>query len=176
MHVSDGIFMAIINMLISHHHHHVMLLAHISLILSRHLSLSSIAPSWSSRLHPVSAQLLYIGSSWSFCLCSSMWRGPLEYIAYEFVLTSPAVSRMSGSLCNCNQAFSPIRLVSVHIVHPYSSINTTADWKKSAFYFIGQVWHPYNRLPIESCLCICLSRVVIFGWWDAASKVGEFIH
>ena len=26
-----------------------------------------------------------------------MWKGPQEYIAYEFVLTSPAVSRMSGS-------------------------------------------------------------------------------
>ena len=40
----------------------------------------------SSGLHP-----------WSSCLCSSMWRGPREYIAYEFVPTSPAVSRMSGS-------------------------------------------------------------------------------
>ena len=26
-----------------------------------------------------------------------MWRGPLEYITYEFALTSSAVSRMSGS-------------------------------------------------------------------------------
>ena len=26
-----------------------------------------------------------------------MWRGPLEYVTYEFVLTSPAVSRMSVS-------------------------------------------------------------------------------
>ena len=30
-------------------------------------------------------------------LCSSMWRGPQKYIAYEFDLTSPAVSCMSGS-------------------------------------------------------------------------------
>ena len=43
------------------------------------------------------AVLLYIGSSWSSYLCSSMWRGPQEYIAYEFILTSRAVSRMSGS-------------------------------------------------------------------------------
>ena len=34
---------------------------------------------------------LYAGSSWASCLCSSMCRGPPEYI------TSPAVSRMSDS-------------------------------------------------------------------------------
>ena len=37
------------------HHHHVALSAHISLALSRHTSLSSIASGRSSRLHPVSA-------------------------------------------------------------------------------------------------------------------------
>ena len=42
-------------------------------------------------------ELLYIGSSWSSCLRSSMWRGPQEYITYEFFPTSPAVSHMSGS-------------------------------------------------------------------------------
>ena len=42
-------------------------------------------------------ELLYVGSSWSPCLCSSMQRGPQEYITYELVPTSPAVSRMSGS-------------------------------------------------------------------------------
>ena len=25
-----------------------------------------------------------------------MWRGPLEHVAYEFVITYPAVSHMSG--------------------------------------------------------------------------------
>ena len=45
----------------------------------------------------IGTELLYIGSSWLFCLCLSMWRGPLEYITYEFILTSPAVSHMSGS-------------------------------------------------------------------------------
>ena len=44
----------------------------------------------------IGTELLYVGSSWSSCICSSMWRGPQEYITYEFVLTSPAVSRMSG--------------------------------------------------------------------------------
>ena len=41
-------------------------------------------------------ELLCISSSWSSNLCLSMWRGPLEYITYEFVFTSPAVSRMPG--------------------------------------------------------------------------------
>ena len=44
----------------------------------------------------IGTELLYIGSSWSY-LCSSIWRGPHEYIAYEFVLTSSEVSRMSVS-------------------------------------------------------------------------------
>ena len=45
----------------------------------------------------IGTELLYIGSSWLSCLCLSMWRSPQKYIAYEFVLTSPAVSHMSGS-------------------------------------------------------------------------------
>ena len=44
----------------------------------------------------IGTELLYIGSSWLSCLCSSMRRGPQEYITYEFVLASPAVSHMSG--------------------------------------------------------------------------------
>ena len=40
---------------------------------------------------------LDIASSWSSCLCSSMWWGLEEYVAYEVVLTSPIVSHMSGS-------------------------------------------------------------------------------
>ena len=42
-------------------------------------------------------ELLYVGSSWLPCFCSAMWRGPKEYITYEFVPTFPAVSFMSGS-------------------------------------------------------------------------------
>ena len=44
----------------------------------------------------IGTELLYISSSWSSYFCSSMWRGPQEHIAYEFILTSPAVSCMSG--------------------------------------------------------------------------------
>ena len=45
----------------------------------------------------IDTELLYKDSSWSSYRCSPMWRGPLEYITFEFVLTFPAVSRMSGS-------------------------------------------------------------------------------
>ena len=43
----------------------------------------------------IGTDLLYIGSSWSSCFCSYMWRGPHEYVTYELVFTSPAMSRMS---------------------------------------------------------------------------------
>ena len=44
--------------------------------------------------YSIDAELLYVVSS---CLCSSMWRGPREYVTYEFVPTFLAVSCMSGS-------------------------------------------------------------------------------
>ena len=45
----------------------------------------------------IGTNLLYTGSTWWSCICSSMWRGPQGYITCELVLTSPAVSSMSGS-------------------------------------------------------------------------------
>ena len=45
----------------------------------------------------ISTNFLYVDSSWSSYLCSSMWEGPQEYVHYEFVRTSPAVSHMTGS-------------------------------------------------------------------------------
>ena len=80
-----------------HHLHHVTLLSQIFQTLSHHLSLSPTAPGRSSRLHPLSVQSFSIYKfSWSSNLCSSMCGGPQDYITYEFVPTSPAVSRMSG--------------------------------------------------------------------------------
>ena len=46
-------------------------------------------------------ELLYVGLSWLSCLCSAMWRGPQEYITYDLVPTSPAMSCMSGSSNGC---------------------------------------------------------------------------
>ena len=36
-------------------------------------------------------------------------------------------------------SFFSILFVSVHVVHPYGNIDSTAVWKKLAFYFIGEV-------------------------------------
>ena len=120
----------------------------------------------------ITAELLQIGSSWSPYPCSFVWRGPQEYIAYEFGLTSPAVSSMSSSynldslwdgwqvsvqlllcgmllpdlfntsgriLVQLPSNFLFIRLGGFHVVHPYSSIDTTVAWKKNCtlFYLIG---------------------------------------
>ena len=155
------------------HHHHVAPPAQISLTLSCHPFLSSITLGRSSKATScISTELLYIGSSWSSGLCLSMWKGPQEY---EFVLTSPAVSHMSwivfmivGRWANskyfvgcclqacsilltaflCNSFFS-IHLVSVHEVHPYSSIDTTAAWKKLCFIVsVRSDFHITNSLSI----------------------------
>ena len=44
----------------------------------------------------IGTELLQVGSSWSSCFCSSLWRDPQEYVTYEFIPTSPAVSCLSG--------------------------------------------------------------------------------
>ena len=94
---SNSIVQSFIRIIIIYHHH-VTPSARISLIFSRHTSLSFIAPGLVFRATSrMCTELLYVGSSWSPGLCSSMWRGPQEYITYELVPTSPTVSRMSGS-------------------------------------------------------------------------------
>ena len=40
---------------------------------------------------------------------------------------------LAAFLCRCRQAFFSGRLVSVHVVHPYSSIDTITAWKKLCF-------------------------------------------
>ena len=66
----------------SHHHHHVALPFSIVHCFRQVFMATS----------RIGTELLYVGSS-----CSSMWRGPQEYVTYEFVPTSPKVPRMSGS-------------------------------------------------------------------------------
>ena len=114
----------------------------------------------------IGTELLYVRSIGSSCLCSSMWRGPPEYIIYVIILTSPVVFRISGSSnfdsflmggkrlyscwfvgCCLHDLFNNARsilvwlpssffstsLVCTHVVHSYSSIDTTAVWKKLRF-------------------------------------------
>ena len=53
-----------------HHHHHIVPPARISLTLSRHFSLTFIAPGRSSGLYPVSSQIcFYVCLSWPSCFC-----------------------------------------------------------------------------------------------------------
>ena len=80
-----------------HHHHHVMLLVRISLTLTPSVSLVHCPREVFQATSSIGIELPYVGSSWSSYLCSSMWGGPLEYITYDFVRTSPAVFCMSGS-------------------------------------------------------------------------------
>ena len=76
---------------IYHHYHYVVPSARISLTLSRHLSLSL------SATPHILIEQLYVGLSWLPCFCLAMWRGPHEYITFELIPTSPAVSCMSSS-------------------------------------------------------------------------------
>ena len=59
-------------------------------------------------------QLLNVYSCWSSCFCAAMCGGPYEYISYEFVPASPAVSCISGS-SNLN-SFRDRRQVAVQLV------------------------------------------------------------
>ena len=149
-------------------------LARISLTLSHHFSLSFIVSGRSSGLHPVSSQsccmhvlagrpgfarpykgvhrstslmssslliqqchaclvrltliVFVMGGRWPYSWCFvGCCLNDLFYIARNILVYLPF-------------SFFSSRLVSVQVVHPYSSIDTTA-----AFYFIGQVWLPYDR-------------------------------
>ena len=109
--------------------------------------------------------------------------GQLEYVAYEIILTSPVVSRMSDSskfdsfrdewqvaewLLFCRVLLSglvqyssqhscvialklfSIRLVSVHVVHLYSSIDSIAAWKKLRFILsVSSDFHVTDSLSLS---------------------------
>ena len=131
----------------NHHHHHVILLARISLTLSRHFSLSFIDSGRSSGLHPISSH-----SCWMY-----VWAGRPAF-ARPYVGVHRCTSLMSSSLLLQQWTACLVRLtwivfvmggswpyswclveccrqpfVSVHVVHPYSSIDSTATWKKLCF-------------------------------------------
>ena len=135
--------------------------ARISLTLSRHFSLSFIASGRSSGLHPISSHSCcmyaqaghpafarpHVGVHRSTSLMSSsllLQQCPacLVHITwivfmmggrwpYRWDVAARTCSILLATfLCNC---FFSSRFVSVQVVHPYSSIDTTADWKKLRF-------------------------------------------
>ena len=98
-------------------------------------------------------ELPYVGSSWSPCFdrtCERVHMSTSLMSSSLLLQQCPAclvrliliVFLMSGwwpySCCFvgcCLQHFSSDRLVNVHVVHPYSHINTTAAWKKLHFFY-----------------------------------------
>ena len=70
----------------------------------------------------------------SCCWPDSQWvEGGHTAAALWGVASMTCSILLTAFLCSCRQAFFSIRLVSVHIVHPCSSIDTTAAWKKLRF-------------------------------------------
>ena len=97
----------------------------------------------------IGTELLYVSSSWSSCLCTSTWRGPLDYIPYELFPTSPAVSRITGSsnLDSFRDGWSvAVQLVLCGVLPPWKLINS----KWSLWFF---------------CLFLCLGFVVYQPLW-----------
>ena len=158
-----------------HHHHHVALSTRIFLTLSRHPSLSSIAFGRSSGLYPVSAQscCVYV---WARCPafarpCEGVHRStPLTssslllqqcptWLVHLILIVFVTGSRWPYSCClvgcclqDCSillAAFFSTRFVSVHVVHPYSSIDTTAAWEKLRFILsVRSDFHTTDSLSI----------------------------
>ena len=69
-----------------------------------------------------------------------------------------------------------MRLVTVHVVHPYSSIDTTASWKKLRFILsVRSDFHMTDSLSIA--VHAFASRVdVCLGWRDTAPYLGELVN
>ena len=185
------------------HHHHVVPLARISLTLSRHFSLSFIASGRSSGLHSVSSQSCcmyvragrpafarsYEGVHRSTSLLSSsllLQQCPacLVRLAWIVFVMVGVGGRIVGALrgvaartcsilletflCNC-------RLVSVQVVHPYSSIDTTAAWKKLRF--ILSVRSDIHRIDsLSIAVHAFVSRVSMSFSVDETLLPGEFVY
>ena len=68
--------------------------------------------------------------TWIVFVMGDRW----PYSWYLWGVTSRTCSvLLAAFLCNCRLAFSSARFVSVRVVHPYSSIDTTGAWKKLRF-------------------------------------------
>ena len=156
---------------IYHHHHHVVPQTRISLTLSRHFTLSFIASGRSSGLHPVSSRSCcmwvragrpafarpYEGVHRNKSLMSSsllLQQCPACLVRLTLIVFVMG-GRWSYSWCfggvppglvqYCSLPFSSFfssLLVSVHVAHPYSNIETNAAWKKPRFILL--VWSDFH--------------------------------
>ena len=109
----------------------------------------------------IGTELLYVRSSWSSCLCSSMWRGPQEYITYEFVL-----------LQQC-----PACLVCIYIyiyiyIYKHVWLKTVEcflfkifKWRRSSLLIIFRMsgWKWWRKWPILAQALSTISLVVFEG-------------
>ena len=161
----------------------------ISLTISRHSSLLSIAPGWSSRQHLdsvdrfllVDQTLLfrvkgstgvhhlwvrsYFFCKWLACLVSLIWM-VFEMgdwwpysCCFEECCRQDLFNSARNILMQLPSSFFSIRLVSDHVAHPINSIDTTADWKNSVLSYQIGVF------SLWSC------ADVIFHRWDAVSAL-----
>ena len=82
-----------------HHHHYIVPQARISLTLS-HQPLPFVHLLWQvfRATSCILTQLLDVCSSWSSCFCPAICGDPQEYITYELVPASLAVTCMSGAI------------------------------------------------------------------------------
>ena len=93
-------------------------------------------------------------------LCSSMWKGPQEYITYELVTSYPVVSCMFGSSnfdcsilftafwCRCRQAFPPyVLLASMQCIHIVVSIRPLLGRNCASFYLHNKITVLERYLP-----------------------------
>ena len=69
------------------------------------------------------------------CIVFVMGEGVRIVGVYRGVVARTCSILLSTFLCNFRLVFFSSRLVSVQVVHPYSSIDTTAAWKKLRFIF-----------------------------------------
>ena len=126
-----------------HHHHHVALSAQIFLTVSSQTSLSSIA--FGRATSRIGTELLYVGSNRTSCLCqcqvvhrrtsltsSSLLLKQCPACLVRLILIVFVMGAALWSVVSRTSFFS-ICLVRVHVVHPYSSIDTIAAWKKLRF-------------------------------------------
>ena len=90
-----------------------------------------------------SSDLVFVmGGKWPYSCC------------FVCAASSTCSVLLATFLCSCYQAFFSIHLVSVHVVHPYSSIDTTAAWKKLRFILSVRSHFHMTDSQLDSCPCL----------------------